>query len=136
MHQTKKVAELICSSGAAHNYNKWISEEVYEIATKVPNLDNIPTKAIVLLAKLVLNGESDANILSFYLDLDITEVHCHLDALCEFEFAEESMKSYKSTSTGEWAIETLGKKLIDRELFQVKARLQQLEQLRHALAST
>lgn len=56
--------------------------------------------------------------------------------LCEFKFAEEALNGYKATPAGEQALDAIGQRMVARELFQVKARLQQLEQLRQLLANS
>jgi hypothetical protein len=124
---------LICHGDAVLNPKKWLSEEASNLAIRIPHLDEIPPQAILPLAKLVADGESDAQKLALALDIDEAKLDEYLDALCEFKFAEEAWNGYKATPTGEQAFEAIGERMVARELLQVKARLQQLEQLRRHL---
>lgn len=129
MPNIKKIATLICNSGTTFNYKKWLAEETSDLAIQIPPLDEIPSQAIPPLAKLVADGESEARELALALDIDMSKLAEYLDALCEFKFTEDSGNGYKATSAGEQAVEALGQKMLARELFEVKARLQHLEQL-------
>lgn len=129
----KELAELICHGDAVLNPKKWLAEEASDLATRIPNLDELPPQAILPLAKLVADGESDAQKLALALDIDEAKIAEYLDALCEFKFAEEAWNGCKATSAGEQAFEAVGQRMVARELFEVKARLQQLEQLRRHL---
>lgn len=131
-----ELATLICHGDAILNPRKWLAEESSDLATRIPHLDEIPPQAILPLAKLVADGESDARKLSLGLDIDEANLVEYLDALCEFKFAEEARNGYKATSAGEQAFEAVGQKMFARELFEVKARLQQLEQLRRHLSGS
>ncbi len=124
-----EIAVLICHGDAVLDPTKWLAEEASDLATKIPNLDEIPFQAILPLAKLVANGESDAKKLALALDIDETRLGEYLDALCEFKFAKETDNGYEPTPTGVQAFEAVGKRMVARELSQVKARLQQLEKL-------
>jgi len=119
--------------GQGHNPRKWLAQESSDLAVRIPHLDEIPPQAILPLAKLVADGESDARKLALALDIDKAQLAEYLNALCEFKFAEESWNGYKATSAGEHAFEAVGQRMVARELFEVKARLQQLEQLRRHL---
>lgn len=125
----RELATLICHGDAVLSPRKWLEEESSDLATRIPHLDEIPAQAILPLAKLVADGESDSRKLALALDIDEAKLDEYLDALCEFKFAEEAWNGYKATSTGEQAFEAVGQSMIARELFEVKARLQQLEQL-------
>lgn len=129
----KELAVLICYGDAVLNPKKWLAEEASDLATRIPHLDEIPSQAILPLAKLVVDGESNARKLALATDIDEAKLDEYLDALCEFKFAEETWNGYKATPTGEQAFEAIGQRMVARELFQVKARLQQLEQLRQHL---
>ena len=125
----KELAVLICHGDAILNPKQWLAEESSDLATRIPHLDEIPPQAILPLAKLVADGESDARKLALALDLEEAKLDEYLDALCEFKFAEEAGNGYKATSAGKHAFEAVGQKMVTRELFEVKARLQQLEQI-------
>ena len=125
----KELATLICYGDAVLSPRRWLAEESSNLATRIPHLDEIPPQAILPLAKLVAHGESDARKLALALDIDEVKLNEYLDALCEFKFAEEAWTGYKATSAGEQAFEAVGERMIARELFEVKARLKQLEQL-------
>ena len=129
----KELATLICHGDAVLSPKKWLAEEASNLATRIPHLDEIPPQAILPLAKLVADGESDARRLALGLDIDEAKLDEYLDALCEFEFAEWTGIGHKATTAGENAFRAVGERMVERELFQVKARLQQLEQLRRHL---
>ena len=129
----KELAVLICHGDAVLDPKKWLAEEASNLATRIPHLDEIPPQAILPLAKLVADGQSDARRLSLALDIDKAKLDEYLDALCEFKFAERTGIGHKATTAGENAFKAVGERMVDRELFQVKARLQQLEQLRRHL---
>ncbi len=125
----KELAVLICHGNAVLNPKRWLAQESSDLATRIPHLDEIPPQAILPLAMLVADGESDARKLALGLDIDEAKLAEFLDALCEFKFVEEVWNGYKATPAGEQAFEAVGERMIARELLEVKARLQQLEQL-------
>lgn len=129
----QKLAVLICHGDAVLNPKKWLAEEASDLATKIPNLDEIPSQAILALAKLVAVGETDAKNLSLATDIDETKVDEYLEALCEFKFAEKTWNGYKATQTGEQVFEAIAQRMVARELFEVNARLQQLKELTQAV---
>ena len=129
INKRQKIADLICHGSAVLNPKKWLAEESSDLAMRIPHLDEFPAQAILPLAKLVADGESDAGKLALGLDIDETKLAEYLDALCEFRFAEESGNGYKATLAGEHAFEAVGKRMVEREMFEVKRRLTQLEQL-------
>lgn len=129
----KNLAELVCHGDSILDPKSWLAEEVADLATRIPHIDEIPSQAILPLAKLIADGVSDARRLSLALDIDEAKVDEYLDALCEFKFAEWTGTGHKATTAGEDAFKAVGERMVERELFQVKARLQQLEQLRRHL---
>lgn len=129
----KELAVLICSGEAVLNPKKWLADEASDLATRIPHLDEIPSQAILPLAKLVVDGESNARKIALATDIDEAKLEDYLDALCEFKFAEKTWNGYKATQTGEQAFEAIGQRMVARELFQVNARLQQLGRLRQHL---
>lgn len=129
-NRRQKLAELICHGEAVLNPKKWLAEEVGDLAVRIPNLDEIPSQSILPLAKLVVEGETDVGRLALMLDIDEVLLEEHLEVLAEFNFAERTRMGYKATPTGEHAFDAVGQRMLDRELFQMKARLQQLEQIR------
>lgn len=133
IHKLHELAALLCHGDAALNPKKWLAEEASDLATRIPHLDEIPPQAILPLAKLVADGESDTRKLGLALDIDEAKIDEYLDALCEFKFAEWTGTGHKATTAGEDAFKAVGERMVERELFQVKARLQQLEQLRRHL---
>lgn len=133
INKLKELAALICHGNVVLNPKKWLAEESSDLATRIPHLDEIPPQAILPLAKLVADGESDVRKLALALDIDEVKLDEYLDALCKFKFAEEVLNVYKATPAGEQAFEAVGQRMVARELFEVKARLQQLEQLRQHL---
>ncbi len=133
IHKLHELAALICHGDAVLDPKKWLAEEASDLATRIPHLDEIPPQAILPLAKLVADGESDTRKLGLALDIDEAKIDQYLDALCEFKFAEWTGTGHKATTAGEDAFKAVGERMVERELFQVKARLQQLEQLRRHL---
>ena len=132
----KKLAVLICHGDAVLSPKKWLAEEASDLATRIRHLDEIPAQAILPLAKLVADGESDARKLALALDIEEAKIDDYLGVLLEFDFAEESSNGYKATPSGEQAFDAIGLRMVARELFQVKARLQQLEQLNRLLSNS
>lgn len=131
-----ELAELICHGDAILNPRRWLAEEAAYLALRIPRLDEIPPQAILPLAGLVADGESDARKLALGLDIDEAKIAEYLDALCEFKFAEETWNGYKATSTGEQAFDAIGWKMVERESFEVERRRQQLERLRGHLTKS
>lgn len=129
MNTRKELAELICHGSSVLNPRKWLAQEVNDLATRITHLDEIPLQAILVLAKLVADGDSDTSNFGLALDLDANELGKSLDALDEFKFVEGTLKGFKATELGEQAIDNIGQKMVNRELFEMKARLQQLESL-------
>ena len=132
----KEVAELICYASAVLDPNKWLAEEASDLATQIPDLDEIPPPAILTLAMLVAKGVSDAKMLALALDIEQTKLDDYLDALCEFGFAELMGASFKATPAGERAFDAVGHQMVDREMFALKARLEHLEMIRRNLVIT
>lgn len=132
INKLQELAALVCDGDAALNPRKWLAEEASDLATRIPRLDEIPPQAILPLAKLVADGESDTRRLTLALDID-AKLNEYLDALCKFEFAEWTGIGHKATTAGKEAFKALGERMVERELFQVKARLQQLERIRRHL---
>jgi hypothetical protein len=132
-NRRQELAVLICHGGTALDPKKWLAEEVSDLATQIPHLDEIPPEAILPLAKLVVDGESDAKRLALALDIAEVELDEYLDALSEFKFADWTGGGYKATPAGEQAFDAVGQRMVTRELFQVKGRLEQLERLRRHL---
>jgi hypothetical protein len=125
----KKIAKLICYGDAVLDPKKWLAEEASNLALRIRHLDEIPSQAILPLAKLVADGESDVRKLSLALDIDNSKIEEYLEALCEYKFVNETGNGYEATLSGEQAFEAIGERMVIREMFQIKARLQQLEQL-------
>ena len=129
----KKLAVLVCYGDTQLSPKRWLAEETSDLATRIPHLDEIPPQAILPLAKLVAGGESDATRLALALNIEEAELVEHLNDLCEIQFAEETLNGYKATSAGEQAFDAVAQKMVDRELLEIKRRLEQLEQLRGRL---
>ena len=125
-----ELAALICHSDAVLHPKNWLAEEVSDLATRISHLDEIPPQAILPLALLVAHGESDTRKLGLALDIGEAKIDEYLDALCEYKFAEWTGTGHKATTAGEDAFKAVGERMVERELFQIKARLAQLEQLR------
>lgn len=125
-------AALLCHGSAVLNPKRWLAEEASGLATTIPDLDEIPSQAILPLAKLVANGENETKKLSLEIGIDESKVNEYLEALCEFKFVEETSSGYKATQSGEKAFEAIAQRMIARELFEVKARLQHLKDLSQA----
>lgn len=133
VNMRQRLAELICHGDAILDPKKWLGEEVCHEALNIPHLDEIPLQAVFPLAKLVEKGECDARKLALATGIDESKVDEYLEALCEFKFAEKTLNGYKSTQTGEQAFEAIGKRMVNRELFEVGRRLEQLKNLRRLI---
>ena len=129
----KELAELICYGDTILNHKRWLEEEVNNLALRVAHLDEFPSQAILPLAKLVADGELDARKMALSFDIDEAKLTEYLEALCEFKFAEATWNGYKATTDGQKAFDAIGGRMVERELFQIKGRLQQLERLRKRL---
>jgi hypothetical protein len=129
----KEIAELICHGDVVLSPEKWLDEEARDLATQIPHLDEIPSQAILLLAKLVADGESDAGKLVLAIDIDTDKLDEYMDALCEFKFVEETGNGYKSTPAGDQTFDAIGRRIVARELCQLKSRLEQVLQLSQRL---
>jgi hypothetical protein len=125
----REIAELICHGDVILSPEKWLDEEAKDLAAQIPHLDEIPSQAILPLAILVAGGESDAEKLARAIDIDTDILDEYLDALCEFKFAQETWNGYKSTPAGEQAFDAIGRRMVERELSQLKSRLEKLKQL-------
>ena len=128
----KEVAGVICQNDA-HDRKKWLAEEAAHLATRIPHLDEIPAQAILPLAKLVADGEADVARLAQALGVEESILDEHLDALCEFKFAEWTGSGYTSTAAGAQAFDAIGQQMVARQLFELRRQLDQLEQLRRCL---
>lgn len=129
-NRRQKLADLICNGEAILNPRKWLAEEVGDLAIRISHLDEVPAQSILPLAKLVVEGESDAGRLALALDVDDDVLQVQLEALCEFKLAEWTGIGYKATQAGEQAFDAVGQQVLERELFEMKRRLLQLEQIR------
>lgn len=132
-NKRQELATLICYGDGVLNPRRWLAEESSDLAMRIPHLDEVPPQAILPLAKLVADGESDARKLALALDVDEAKLDEYLDVLCEFKFAEEAGNGYKATLTGEQAVDAVGERMVARELFALKGRLEWLEGLRRQL---
>jgi len=56
-------------------------------------------------------------------------VEGYLQSLCDFDFAEETGNGYTVTLLGEQAFKAIGMRMVNRERFELKRRLKQLEEL-------
>lgn len=133
INKYQELAALICHGDAVLDPAKWLAEEASDLATRFPHLDEISPQAIMPLAKLVADGESDARRLALSLDIEEAKVDEYLDALSEFKFAEWTGGGYIATPAGEEAFFAVGQRMVARELFHVQGRLEQLERLRRHL---
>lgn len=133
VNKHEKLEELICNAEAILNPQKWLAEEATNLALRIPGLDEVPPQAMLPLAKLVVHGEADSAKLSMALDIGQGKIDEYLDKLFEFKFIEKTWGGYKATQTGEEAFETVAEQMVAREVFQLKARLKQLETLQAML---
>lgn len=129
----KEVATMICYGDAVLDPNKWLAEETCDVAMRIPSLDQIAPQAILPLAELVAKGTSDTGRLARVLGIEEAILDEYLDALCEFKFAEWTGIGYKATPAGVEAFDAVGQRMLARELFELKRRLVELEQLRQRL---
>lgn len=129
----KKIADLICYGDTVLSPQKWLAEEAANLAIRIRQMDEIPSQAILPLARLVAYGECDSRKLALSIDIDEPKLDEYLDALIEFKFAEETLNGYRATPSGVQAIDAIGVAMVERELFVLKGRLQHLEMLRKGL---
>ncbi|QDE84485.1 hypothetical protein BHS07_24650 [Myxococcus xanthus] len=106
------------------------------MATRIPHLDEIPHQAILPLAMLVAEGECNAAKLVHRVEIDESKAERYLEALCDFGFVEKTLGGYKSTRTGEQAFEAIGNRMVERELFEIGRRLEELKNLRRLMEAT
>ena len=126
----KKVAELICHSEEVLDPRRWLAEEAADMATEIPHLDEISSQAVLPLTKLVQVGAADANRLANALGIDVETIEEYLDQLCEFQFAEQDGTKLKATTAGERAFDAIGRRIINRQLYELKRQLEAVERLR------
>jgi hypothetical protein len=132
----KEVADLICYAREVLAPEKWLAEEVSDLAARIPHLDEISPQAILPLARLVAHGVSEATALARVLDIEQSKLTDYLDALCEFQFAEWTSSGYTATPAGAQAIDAVGQRMVARELFELKRRLEQLQAIRRGGSSS
>jgi hypothetical protein len=125
----KEVSDLILH-GDGIDRSKWLAQEVGDLARRIPNLDEFSPKAVRPLAKLVADGETDANTLALALDIEEAQLEMYLDALCEFNFAEREGAVYKATPAGVQAFDAIGQRMVARELMGLPTWLEKLKRLR------
>lgn len=128
----KEVASIICQNDA-YDRRKWLAQEAADLATRVPHLDEIPAQAILPLAKLVADGESDVASLAQSLHIEERLLDDYLDALCEFKFVEWTGIGYIPTAVGAQAFDAIGQQMVARQLFELGRQLDQLKRLRSCL---
>ncbi len=114
IHKLHELAAFICHGDTLLDPKTWLAEELSDLATRIPHLDEIPPQATLVLAKLAADGESDIQKLALVLDIDEVKLAEHMDALCEVKFVEESWNGYKATSAGEEAFEAVGQRMVAR----------------------
>lgn len=109
---------------------RWLAEEASNLATRFPHLDEIPSRALLPLAKLVADGASNAGSLTQALEIDADKLDEYLDALCKFNLVEKTFSGYKATAAGEQAFEVVSRTMVKREVFEMDRRLKHLRRLR------
>lgn len=132
---TKEIAALICDIDGLSR-QKWLCQEVTELATSIAGLDELSKPAIFSLAHIVAYGESDARRLMSYFGISQIEIENALESLCEFKFVEKTSNGYTATLWGEKAFNIIGRQMVEREHFELRRRLQPLEELRKQLSRT
>lgn len=129
----KKLEILLTSGEHVLNPRRWLAEEVSELALRIPRLDEAPSQAVLLLAKLVTGGQATGRTLALAIDIDEAEAHQWLESLCESKFVVDTANGYEATPAGREAFEEVGKQMVKRELFEHARRQEQLRPLREWL---
>lgn len=130
----KEVSELICFCQIVLDPKRWLDEETSDLAFRIPHLDEIPSQAVRPLSTLVEVGATDAASVSRKLSIELDMAKEHLDQLCEFGFAEQDGADFQATQAGEQAFVEIGQRMIEREMFELKRRLEQVQRVRERLA--
>lgn len=125
----KKIAAQIGYSSSTLRYQTWLDEEVNDLALRIAGLDEFPSQALLPLVQIAANGEADCRRLALILDMEEATVEAYLQSLCDFKFVEETKNGYTVMPLGEQAFKAIGIKMVVRERFELKRRLQQLEKL-------
>ncbi|MFD2053734.1 hypothetical protein ACFSQT_11765 [Mesorhizobium calcicola] len=133
----KNIADKMLS-GASLNYRKWLAQEAAALALTMEDfndLDGISPSAILALAKIVAYGETDLARLAIACDLEPADLQTHLDGLCDFGFAVETVNGFSATASGEKVFVALGRNMIIRERFELNGRLEEIRILFRELHS-
>lgn len=124
---SKNIADQILYSNSTLLYHLWLEEEVNDLASSIAGLDEFSFKAILPLVKIASSGEINIRYLAINLDIDEATLEGYLQSLCDFNFIEETANGYTATQRGEQAFKAIGKKMIMRERFELKRRLEQVD---------
>jgi hypothetical protein len=124
-----KIAANICSGDVGLNQEKWLAEEINNLALKFAGLDEIPTLAILPLAHLSANGLSNEQALIRATGIDQEHIAAYLEVLCELKFVNQCSDGYEATDRGKNAFSSIGRNFIIRKRFEMKSRLVELDGL-------
>jgi len=124
-----KVASEICFGGESLNNEKWIKEEVSDLALRYSGLDEIPIAAIFSLSQLAARGPLDDRFLAREIGLNLSDVEECLEALSEHDFIKVCPSGYETTLKGMEAFRSFGRNLVIRKRLEMKARLEYLDAL-------
>ena len=133
LNTNRLIAQQICASDLAQARLKWLAEEQAELALRIRNLDEIPTQALLPLSHLAAVGSEDVPRLSVATDIDESRLEELLDRLVEFQFVREGGRGYVVTESGTAAFDAVAQKIVIREAFELRRRLEHAEHLRRAL---
>ncbi len=130
MHDiSKTIADQIQYSSSTLSYNAWLEEEVNDLALKIAGLDEFHFQAVLPLVQIAAAGEADLRHLALILGIEEAMLEGYLQSLCDFGFIKETQNGYTATQLGEQAFKGIGKKMVIRERFELKRRLEQLEKI-------
>lgn len=125
----KKIADQIDYSNSTLRYPMWLDQEVNDLASSIAGLDAFPSQAILPLVKIAANGEVNCRRLALMLDMEEATVDDYLQSLFEFKFIKETVNGYTATPLGEQTFKAIGMRMVNRELYELKRRLDQLKKL-------
>lgn len=120
--------ELFFGNTSLHP-DRWLTEELNDLALRISGLDEIPVTALIVLARLSAFGTSDERALSTATGMSADTVLERLEALEEFGFVTAKDNSYEATARGDEAFIAIGRKMVVRKRFEMKRQYDHLDQL-------
>jgi len=108
---------------------RWLSQEVTELALTYDGLDDMPLPSIYPLGYLSLNGATDSTDIAKSLQMEESDVLDYLEFLVSYRFVQECNLTgdYKLTHKGEDAYSAIGRNIIKRKRFELKRQYESIE---------